>query len=65
MRDMSSMLTERQQEILGIAADLGYYKVLRPATHADIAERAGLNPGTVNEHMQRIEARVFATLTDQ
>lgn len=64
MRDMSSMLTERQQEILDIAADLGYYEVPRQATHADIAERAGLNPGTVSEHMQRIEARVFATLTD-
>lgn len=65
MRDLSSVLTERQQEILDIAADLGYYEVPRQATHADIAERAGLNAGTVSEHMQRIEARVFAELFDR
>lgn len=64
-RDLSSVLTERQQEILDIASDLGYYEVPRQATHADIAERAGLNPGTVSEHMQRIEARVFAELFDR
>lgn len=59
---VSGMLTERQREILDIAVDLGYYQVPREATHADIAERAELDPGTVSEHMQKIESRVFDEL---
>lgn len=64
LRDVSSLLTERQQEILNIATDLGYYEVPRRATHRDIAERVGLNAGTVSEHLRKLEARVFAAITD-
>jgi predicted DNA binding protein len=35
----------------------------RRATHDDIAERTGLSPSTVSEHMQKIEAGVFGALT--
>lgn len=58
---MTGLLTDRQQEILDVALDLGYYRVPRQATHADIAERVGLTVGTVSEHLQKIEARVFGT----
>jgi predicted DNA binding protein len=57
--DVTAVLTERQQEILEAATDLGYYDVPREATHADIAEETGLSASTVSEHMQKIEARTF------
>lgn len=59
---ITSVLTERQQEVLGVALELGYYDVPRQATHNDIAERLDLSVGTVGEHLQKIEARVFNTL---
>jgi predicted DNA binding protein len=60
--EVTARLTDRQREVLDAATDLGYYEVPRQATHADIAERVDLDPGTVSEHMQKIEARVFEAL---
>jgi hypothetical protein len=56
------LLTKRQGEVLDVALDLGYYEVPRRATHRDIAERMDLSVGTVGEHLQKIEARVFGGL---
>lgn len=56
------LLTKRQGEVLDAALDLGYYEVPRRATHSDIAERMDLSVGTVGEHLQKIEARVFGGL---
>jgi predicted DNA binding protein len=61
-RDVSAALTDRQREVLDVALELGYYDVPRGATHADIADRTGLSPSTVSEHMQKIEARAFDAL---
>ncbi len=61
-QDVSGLLTDRQQEILEVAVDIGYYDVPRQATHADIAEQTGLAPSTVSEHMQKIESRTFGAL---
>lgn len=60
--DVTAVLTERQREVLDVALELGYYDVPRRATHRDVAERMGLSVGTVTEHLQKIEARVFGTL---
>lgn len=54
-----AVLTDRQREVLDVALDLKYYDVPRQATHHDIAEQLGLSVGTVTEHLQKIEARVF------
>lgn len=54
-----TLLTDRQREVLDVALDLGYYDVPRQATHCDIAERLDLSVGTVSEHLQKIESRVF------
>jgi len=53
------LLTDRQREVLDIALDLGYYEVPRQATHGDIAARLDRSVGTVGEHLQKIESRVF------
>jgi len=60
MRQLFSQLTDRQQEILEAAVREGYYENPREATHQDIADRLDLSPGTVGEHLRKIESRVFA-----
>ena len=62
LRELSSLLTDRQQEILDTAADLGYYEVPRGATHQDIADELGLSTTTVGEHLRKIEARMLSEI---
>lgn len=55
-------LTTRQQEILQVAVDEGYYNNPREATHEDIAKSVDIAPTTVGDHLREIESRVFETL---
>lgn len=57
--DVDALLTARQQEVLAAARELGYYDSPRQATHEEIADRIDLSVGTVTEHLQKVEARVF------
>jgi DNA-binding NarL/FixJ family response regulator len=57
-----AMLTERQQETLRVALDVGYYSAPREATHEDIADRLDRSDGTVGEHLRKIEATVMAAI---
>ncbi|WP_049921751.1 helix-turn-helix domain-containing protein [Halopiger djelfimassiliensis] len=58
----SRMFTVRQEEVLEVAVDLGYYTVPRQATLEDIAEVVGIAPATVGEHLRKVEARVFSEI---
>jgi hypothetical protein len=58
-RQLFSMLTDRQREILVTAIDAGYYDVPRGATYEDIAAEMDLAPVTVGEHLRKIESRVL------
>lgn len=60
--DLYLSLTQRQREVLDSAVELGYYENPREATHADIAETVDISPGTVGEHLRKIEMRVFSQL---
>lgn len=53
-------LTDRQREVLEEAIRLGYYENPRAATHEDVAERVGVEPGTVGKHLRNVESRVFS-----
>lgn len=55
-------LTERQQETLLAALEVGYYEVPRQATHQDVAEHLDRSDGTVGEHLRKIEQQVFAAI---
>jgi predicted DNA binding protein len=55
----SRMITSRQEEVLETAVDLGYYSNPRQASLEDISEIVGITPGTVGEHLRKVEARVF------
>lgn len=57
--DIFARLTERQREVLSVALELGYYENPRRATHEDLADELGASPGTVGEHLRKIESRVF------
>jgi predicted DNA binding protein len=57
-----SMLTERQQETLKAALEVGYYQVPRQATHQDIADYLDRSDGTVGEHLRKIEAKMMAAI---
>ncbi|WP_436345029.1 helix-turn-helix domain-containing protein [Natronorubrum sp. FCH18a] len=57
-----SQLTERQQEILQTAVDMGYYGVPRAVTHEDIGEELGCTGGTVGGHLRKIEAKILAQI---
>ncbi|MFH5801876.1 helix-turn-helix domain-containing protein [Haladaptatus sp. CMAA 1911] len=58
---LSSVLTERQQEILTTAVEQGYYEVPRQARIRDVADVLNLSQATVGEHLQKIEARVLSS----
>jgi predicted DNA binding protein len=62
LRELSSLLTDRQREILDTAADLGYYEVPRRATNQDIADELDLSTTTVGEHLRKIEARMLSEI---
>lgn len=55
-------LTERQQDILRTAVTAGYYSEPRESTLADLAEELDVAPGTVGEHLRKIEAEVLPTV---
>jgi predicted DNA binding protein len=60
--ELFSSLTERQQEILEAAVELGYYEVPRRTTHEAIADEVALSAGTVGEHLRKVEGRVLSAL---
>jgi len=55
-------LTERQQEILQTAVEIGYYQEPREETHADIAAEVGCSAATVGEHLRKIEGQLLPNL---
>lgn len=48
-------LTDRQQEVLEVAYDLGYYDVPRGSSTSEIAAELGVDDSTVAKHLQRAE----------
>ncbi|WP_066417258.1 helix-turn-helix domain-containing protein [Halorubrum aethiopicum] len=54
----TTTLSDRQQEALQVAVELGYYDTPREATHADIADEMGCAPNTASDHLQRGEAKL-------
>lgn len=55
-------LTERQQETVRVAFELGYFRDPRTATYRDIGDKLGCRPETVGEHLRKAQATIFAEL---
>lgn len=56
-------LTSRQRDVLDTAVQLGYYDDPRRATIVDIANELGISQATASEHLRKLEARVFQTIS--
>lgn len=52
-------LTDRQQEILRVAVEEGYYENPRDKTYDDLAGELDLAGGTVGEHLREVESRIM------
>jgi len=57
-----SQLTDRQQEVLRVAVEEGYYDVPRSATHDEVADALGCAPSTASEHLRKIESKITQQL---
>jgi predicted DNA binding protein len=54
----ATTLSDRQQEALEVALELGYYDTPREATHTDIAAELDCAPNTASDHLQKGEAKL-------
>jgi len=57
-------LTDRQDEVIRTAFDMGYYEVPREVSTEAVAAELGLDPSTVAEHLQRAERNVLSRVLD-
>lgn len=55
-------LTDRQQEVLQTAVELGYYQIPRETTHQEIAEELGCSKSVVGQHLRRVEASLVGSV---
>jgi predicted DNA binding protein len=60
MVDVTTLLTDRQQEVLEVALEKGYYEIPRRATNEDIAAEMDCSTSTVGEHLRKIESRIIS-----
>lgn len=58
--DPTDVLTDRQQEVVQTAFDMGYYEVPRDVSTEQVAAELGLDGSTVAEHLQRAERNVLS-----
>lgn len=58
-RDLLSVLTSRQQEVLQTAVELGYYDESQDAEYKDIADELDVSVSTVGHHIKKAESRIL------
>lgn len=58
-KELIDALTDRQEEVIQTAFDMGYYEVPREASTDQVAAELGLDSSTVSEHLQRAERNVL------
>lgn len=62
---LSGLLTDRQRELFELAVREGYYEVPRRTTHRELADALDISPGTVSEHLQRVESKLVGAYVDE
>jgi predicted DNA binding protein len=61
-KGVASALTDRQREAVETAIDIGYYRIPREASAADLAGRLNCSPSTASELLRRAESRVITSV---
>jgi predicted DNA binding protein len=56
----ATALTDRQQEVLDVARERGYYEIPRRASVRELADELGCSKSTVADHLRKVEARLVA-----
>lgn len=57
-------LTDRQQEVIQTAYNMGYYEVPRETSTEAVAAELEIDPSTVAEHLQRAERNLLSRFLD-
>ncbi|WP_101297960.1 helix-turn-helix domain-containing protein [Halegenticoccus soli] len=57
-------LTDRQQEVIQTAYNMGFYEVPRETSTEDVAATLDIDPSTVAEHLQRAERNLLSRFLD-
>lgn len=55
-------LTDRQQEVLQVAFEAGYYEIPRETTHQEIADELGCSKSVVGQHLRRVESALVSSV---
>jgi len=59
LKGAKELLTEKQFEIFQLACDYGYYDIPKKITIDELAERTGIAPSTLAEHLRKAEAKLL------
>ncbi|MFC4448590.1 helix-turn-helix domain-containing protein [Halorussus aquaticus] len=57
-------LSDRQREVLVTATEMGYYRIPRDATTAEIAAAVGVERRTAEEHLRRAENKLLRSFAE-
>lgn len=58
-------LTDRQEEVLDVAWERGYYEIPRQANVRDVADEVGCSKSTAADHLRKAEARLVSLYEDR
>lgn len=61
-RRSADVLTDRQEEVLATAYDIGYYSAPRESNLSDVAERLDVHYSTVRQHLVAAERKIVTDL---
>lgn len=59
LKSAKELLTEKQLEIFRMACDYGYYETPKKISIEQLAERTGISPPTLAEHLRKAEAKLM------
>jgi predicted DNA binding protein len=61
-RDILTVLTDRQREVLTVANQYGYYDYPRRVSSDKLAERVGISKPVLLQHLRKAEGRIMADI---
>ncbi len=62
LKAAKELLSEKQLEVFKLACDYGYYDMPKKITIEQMAERTGLSPSTLAEHLRKAETKLLPIL---
>ncbi|MEW5997097.1 MAG: helix-turn-helix domain-containing protein [Candidatus Micrarchaeota archaeon] len=59
LQSAKELITPKQLEIFQLACDYGYYETPKKISIEELAQRTGLSPSTLAEHLRKAEAKLL------